>query len=77
MTRTVEFNVIGEQKIHCAGCEASIRTALRRIPGVRDVQSSHHAQRVVVKFNPAQVPPEQLRAKLEELGYEVESREEA
>ncbi len=75
MTHTVKFKVIGEQKIHCAGCEATIGTALRRIPGVRDVQSSHQTQRVVVKINPAQVPPEQLRVKLEELGYEVESRE--
>ncbi len=77
MTRTVEFDVIGEQKIHCAGCEATIGTALRRIPGVRNVQSSHHTQRVVVTINPAQVPPEQLRTKLEELGYEVEFREDA
>jgi hypothetical protein len=24
MTRTLEFDVIGEQQIHCAGCEATI-----------------------------------------------------
>ncbi len=71
MTRTIEFTVIGERKIHCAGCEANIGNALRRIPGVRDVQPSQQTQRVAVKINPAQVNTEQVRAKLEELGYEV------
>ncbi|MBI4280130.1 MAG: heavy-metal-associated domain-containing protein [Armatimonadetes bacterium] len=71
MTRAVDFTVVGEQKIHCAGCEARIGGALRRIPGVRHVAASAHTQRVVVTINPAQVTPEQVGAKLEELGYEV------
>lgn len=29
-----------EQKIHCAGCEEHIGSALRRLPGITDVQSS-------------------------------------
>ncbi len=71
MTRTVEFAVTGEDKIHCAACEVRIGTVLRRVLGVRDAQVSAQTQRIAVKINPAQISPEQVRAKLEELGYGV------
>ena len=71
MTETAEFTVIGEQKIHCEGCEQQVGRALRRLDGVRDVQASHKTQRVAVRFDPNQVRPEQVRAKLEQIGYET------
>ena len=37
MPRVVEFTVMGEQRIHCAGCEERIRRVLRRSPGVNSV----------------------------------------
>ena len=46
MTTTVQFEVLGEEKIHCAGCESRIATALGRVPGVEDVQASAETQRV-------------------------------
>ncbi len=73
MIRGVDFTVTGEEKIHCAGCEQRIANALRRLPGVQDVQASAQSQRVVVKLDPAQISPEQVRAKLKELGYQVAS----
>ena len=69
MTRTIDFTVTGGMKLHCAGCEERIGTALRRLPGVGDVQASAQDQRVKVTMDPAQVSAEQVRAKLEELGY--------
>lgn len=71
MTRMIEFAVTGEQKIHCAGCEERIGNALRRLAGIQDVQASAQTQRVVVTIDPIQVRPEQVRAKLEQLGYQV------
>ncbi len=71
MTRTVNFTIVGEEKIHCEGCSLRMGNALRRLPGIQDVKASPQSQRVVVKINPAQVTPEQVQAKLEELGYEV------
>ncbi len=72
MTRTIDFMVTGERKIHCAGCELRIETALRQLPGIRNVQASAETQRVVVRSDPAQVGAEGIRAKLEELGYQAE-----
>ncbi len=71
MAETAHYTVIGEQKIHCAGCEERIMNALRRLPGVQDVQASHETQLVAVTFDPARVTPESVRAKLAQLGYQV------
>jgi len=71
MARTLEFTVTGEEKIHCAGCEERIGNALRRLPGIKDVQASVETQRVVVTFDPAHLSHEQVRAALERLGYQV------
>lgn len=73
MGRTVNFTVTGEEKIHCAACEQRIANALRRLSGIQDVQASAQSQRVVVKLDPAQISPEQVRTKLQHLGYQVAS----
>ncbi len=73
-TTTLDFTVIGAQTIHCAGCEQRIGNALRRLPGIREVEASHQTQGVRVVIDPAQVDAAQLRGKLAQLGYEVEPR---
>lgn len=71
MLHTIDFMVTGAQKIHCEGCEQRIGTALRRLPGIQEVQASAHTQQVVVTIDPTQVSSDQVRAKLEQLGYQV------
>lgn len=70
-TTVVQFQVTGEEKIHCAGCESRIATALRRLPGVEEVQASAETQRVEVTIAPGQVSADEVRARLEQLGYQV------
>ena len=71
MIELVEFQVIGEEKMRCSGCETRIGYALRRLPGVRDVHASAETQRVSVTIDPAEIGPEQVHARLQQLGYEV------
>ncbi|HEX9871588.1 MAG TPA: heavy metal-associated domain-containing protein [Candidatus Tectomicrobia bacterium] len=71
MTHIVQFTVTGEEKMHCAGCEQRVGNVLRRLPGVQNVHASAQTQQVVMTFDPAQVSPEQVRAKLEQIGYQV------
>jgi copper chaperone CopZ len=71
MTDTVQVTVIGEQTLHCAGCEERIRRALRRLPGVQEVEASAHTQQVTVVIDPGRASPDQVRAKLEQLGYQL------
>jgi len=71
MTHALKFMVTGETKLHCAGCEQRVGNALRYLAGVQDVRASAQTQQVVVTFDPAQVSPEQVRAQLEQIGYQV------
>jgi copper chaperone len=71
MTRTMHVTVTGEQQIHCAGCEERIRRALRRLPGVQAVEASAETQQVTVVIDPGRASPDQVRAKLEQLGYQL------
>jgi copper chaperone len=68
MARTT-FKVVGDQKIHCAGCEQRIDNALHRLEGVREVEASFQTQEVTVIIDETKLSPEQVRAKLEQLGY--------
>lgn len=73
MTQTIHLKVIGDQTIHCAACEQRIDRALRRLPGVGHVRASVDTQEVEVAIDPDQVGPEQVQARLEQLGHEVTS----
>ena len=37
MVIKIDFTVIGEEKMHCAGCESRVRLALSRLAGVQEV----------------------------------------
>jgi len=77
MTSLFEFQVIGDQQIHCAGCESRISFALRRMPGVRDVQASADTQHIAVLVDAAQVTLETVKEKLQQLGYQVITQHDA
>jgi copper chaperone len=71
MTTTVQFEVVGEEKIYCEGCESRIATGLRRLAGVEDVQASTETQRVRVIIDPARTSEDEVRARLVQLGYQT------
>lgn len=58
------------KEIHCSSCEQAIRTALGRLPGVAAVKPSAERNDVQVSFDDHRVSMDQLRASLEEIGYE-------
>jgi copper chaperone CopZ len=71
MAQTLEFVVTGEEKMYCAGCEQRVSNALRRLPGVQEVRASAATQHVLVTIDPNQIGAEQVRTKLEQLGYQA------
>lgn len=73
MTNTAKYNVVGEEKLHCEACEQRVGRALERLEGVRSVEASHESQRVEVEYDPSRMDEDQLRDRLDLLGYQVES----
>lgn len=71
MTIKLELKVIGEETIHCSGCETRIGYALRCLPGIQDVRASAETQDISVTLDPTRISPEQVRARLKQLGYQV------
>ena len=72
MATLIQLQITGEQRMHCAGCEGRIAYALGRLPGVQGVIASTSTQRISVTVDPDRVTLEQIRQKLDELGYETE-----
>jgi copper chaperone CopZ len=70
-TTTMTFSVVGDQQIHCDGCEQRISRALDRVAGVKTVDASAQRQRLVIETDPTQTSPEQLCERLDLLGYDV------
>lgn len=71
MVVKVHFTVVGEEKMHCGGCESRVRFALSRLPGVQDVQADSKTQRIAVVINPSQITPEDVQARLKVAGFET------
>lgn len=67
---TFEIEVL-EKGIHCAGCETRVRNVLSRTPGVKEVKASQKTQKVQLTLDPEKVSVQQIREKLQDLGYKT------
>lgn len=71
MVIKIDFTVIGEEKMHCAGCESRVRLALSRLAGVQEVLANAKTQNIAVVINPDQVTTEEVQAQLKDAGFEA------
>ncbi len=65
---TVTLRVEG---MSCAACAFSVRTALKKLDGVKDAKVSSAESQAVVDYNPAKVTPEQMIDAVNKLGYKA------
>lgn len=65
------LKVIGEQTMHCGGCENTIKFALKRLPSVQEVEASHKTQLIHLTFDPHALDLERVRQELDWIGYQV------
>ena len=68
---THEIHVL-DKAIHCAGCEARIQSVLARMSGIQEVKADHKTQKVSLTLDSASVSVQEVKEKLEELGYSTE-----
>ena len=69
MSEKIQLIVIGDDKMHCEGCEQRVGMVLRRLPGVDAVSASAATQQIDVSFDPNLVEVEQLQVRLEQAGF--------
>lgn len=70
--RTVKLRVVGENTIHCSGCERTVEFTLAQLPGVERVKADHKTQDIEFAMTSGETDLEQVKANLEWIGYEVE-----
>lgn len=70
--QTVRLRVIGENTIHCAGCERTVEFTLSRMPGVEKVKADHKTQDIEFELTSVETDLEKVKDGLEWIGYQVE-----
>lgn len=65
---TVTLKVDG---MHCASCSVTVKTALKKLEGVRDAQVSAKEKRAHVSYDPARVTPERMVQAVKDAGYDA------
>jgi|CXWJ01.1.fsa_nt_gi mercuric ion binding protein len=65
-TRTASFAI---DKMTCATCPITVRTAMSRVDGVRSVKVDFDTKRATVTYDPAHATPEAIAAASTNAGY--------
>ena len=68
---THEITVV-DKAIHCEGCEARIQSVRVRMPGVQEAKVSQKTTKVDMTIDSGSVSIQEVKDKLEELGYNTE-----
>lgn len=73
MLKSIIFEVIGDQQIHCEGCERRIERALKTLQGVRQARAQARDQRIRVLFDATTLDSSVIVTRLAEAGYKTRS----
>ncbi len=71
MLKSVIFEVIGEQRLFCDGCERRVESLLKALQGVRQVRAQARNQRIEVLFDAAALQADTIAEGLAKAGYET------
>ena len=76
-TETKTFKVIGQQTMHCGGCESSVKFTLGQLSGVQKVEASHKTQLIKLTYDSEALDLDRVRQELDWIGYQVAEAEAA
>ena len=71
MLKSMTFEVVGEQRLHCASCEQRVTRLLKTLEGVGQVRAQAETQRIDVLFDSSVVDPRTIAERLGDAGYET------
>ena len=71
MSKNVNLKVVGDYKMHCAGCNTSVEFNLKMLPGVGQVKADSDTQEIQIELLSEETNVEQLISSLDMIGYET------
>ena len=71
MFKSITFEVIGDQPLHCESCERRVERLLKPLQGVGKVRAQASNQRIEVLFDDATLDPAEILESLAKAGYET------
>jgi len=71
MFKSISFEVIGDQRLVCQGCEERVERLLKALQGVGQVRAQAKNQRIEVLFDAAMLDGTAIAERLREAGYET------
>lgn len=71
MFKSITFEVIGDQRLTCAGCEQHVERLLKTLQGVGQVRAKAHDQHIDVLFDTAVLEATAIVERLGQAGYET------
>ncbi len=71
MFKSITFEVIGDQRLACEGCEQRVESVLKGLQGVGKVRAQARKQRIEVLFDTAVLEATAIAERLSKAGYET------
>jgi copper chaperone len=71
MLKSVTFEVVGEQQLHCEGCEQRVERMLKALRGVERVRAQARKQRIEVLYDASTQEASVIAEHLATAGYQT------
>ena len=71
MFKSITFEVIGDQRLHCESCENRVTRLLKGVEGVSKVRAQSKNQRIEVLFDDAVLDAAAIAERLSAAGYQT------
>lgn len=71
MLKSITFEVTGDQRLACEGCEERVERLLKAFPGVGQVRAQARSQRIEVLFDPAVLDAAAIADRIGKAGYQT------
>lgn len=71
MLKSVTFEVTGDPRLHCEGCEQRVERLLKVVPGVGQVHAHANNQRIEVLFDAGKLESNAIVERMAKAGYQT------
>ena len=71
MLKSITFEVIGDQRLGCEGCEQRVERTLKTVEGVDKVRANARNQRIEVLFDAAKLNAAAIAEGIGKTGYQT------